>query len=151
MLLFLLIESWELMILNKILITEASIFMDMFNSTARIKLDRNLFQSLHAISAVVTWRNRIKDTFSTWFCFIFSLVLFIGAISLSYSRILHCLVLSVTIASDLVEAGQCQVTPTVVMDAWKRRRQTAKEKASRDILSTFVCAAARAETEMQFF
>ena len=61
MLLFLLIESWDIVIFsNKILITTASILMDMFNSMSRIKIDKNLFEKLHAIYDVVDWRNKIK-------------------------------------------------------------------------------------------
>lgn len=48
MLLFLLIESWDLVIFNnKIPITAASILIDMFNSMSRIKIDKNLFEKLH--------------------------------------------------------------------------------------------------------
>lgn len=47
MLLFLLIESWDLVIFNnKIPITAASILIDMFNSMSRIKIDKKLFEKL---------------------------------------------------------------------------------------------------------
>ena len=76
MLLFLLIESWDLVIFNnKLPITAASILMD-FNSMSRIKIDTNLFEKLHAIYDVVDWRNRIKR----YLHFIFSPIIFIRAI-----------------------------------------------------------------------
>lgn len=47
MLLFLLIESWDLVIFNnEIPITAASILIDMFNSMSRIKIDKKLFEKL---------------------------------------------------------------------------------------------------------
>lgn len=74
MLLFLLIESWDLVIFNnKIPITAASVLIDMFNFMSRIKIDKNLFEKLHkknklhAIYDVVDWRNRIKRRYYTLF------------------------------------------------------------------------------------